>query len=131
MKVQLSYGHTAVILSLSELSIKSNKKVDQFAFWEFGIKSDSLAVNWSHSSHYVLISSWLLRCSTLTCCGMLPFCPLSQHCPIKPNIVSYRPILSGLHRYHPILSYIAQMAISALIFFNFDAIKRKVGLVEG
>ena len=45
------YGHKMIISSLSKLYIESN-----YAIWDFGLKSHSLAVNWSQSSH--LVSFW-------------------------------------------------------------------------
>ena len=52
MKVKLSFGHTAVITSLSKLNIKSDLYILGHCF-RMRHKSESLAVNWSHISHFV------------------------------------------------------------------------------
>ena len=58
VKVRQSLSHKAVILSLSKLFIElKNFFYKNCSFWydisECCLKSDSLAVNWSHSGHFV------------------------------------------------------------------------------
>ena len=58
VKVMLSFGLKAIISSLSKLDVKSKNFFYKtcsvwYVTWESGIKSESLAVLWSSSSHFV------------------------------------------------------------------------------
>ena len=75
MKVKLSFGHKAVISSFSNLNVESknflslskrNIKSENFFYksclfcypiLEYDIKIESLALNWSNSSHFVTFCS--------------------------------------------------------------------------
>ena len=58
VKVMLSFGHKEVILSLFKRNIVSKNLFYKslsvwYTTWKYGIKSESLAVIWSQSSHFV------------------------------------------------------------------------------
>ena len=59
MKVKWSFGHKAVILSLSKLIIKSKNSLNYsvwYTIWECLIKKESYPVPWPQSNH--LVTFW-------------------------------------------------------------------------